>query len=71
MQIVEIGDDTTGIVNAEGARRRIDLSLLDSPRCGEYVIVHAGFAIERLDEQDAAERLALFAELARAAEGET
>jgi len=42
----------------------VDVSLIEDPQLGEFVIVHAGFAIQRLDEAEADERLALFEELA-------
>jgi hydrogenase expression/formation protein HypC len=52
-----------------GAEREIDLSLIAEPRVGDYVIVHTGYAIEKLDEKEADERLALFKELAASWEG--
>jgi hydrogenase expression/formation protein HypC len=67
MKIMEIRDDGTGLVELDGSRREANLSLLTSPKTGEYVIVHAGFAIEKLDEHDANERIALFNELAKSA----
>lgn len=45
-----------------GVSREIDLSLVDA-KVGDYVIVHAGFAIEILDEQEAKESLELWKEL--------
>ena len=63
MQIAEIRADGTAVAVMEGTRHHVDLSLVDAVE-GDYVIVHAGFAIEKLDEQEAAERLALFRELA-------
>ena len=65
MQITAIEPDGSGVAELEGSRYAVDLSLIDNPRPGDYVIVHAGFAIEKLDEQEAAERIGLFEELAR------
>jgi len=65
MKIVETRNDGTGVVELDGSRREANLSLLADPRIGDYVIVHAGFAIEKLDEHDANERIALFDELAK------
>ena len=45
-----------------GVSREIDISLVDA-NIGDYVIVHAGFAIELLDEQDAKETLEMWMEL--------
>ena len=67
MKIVEVRPDATGVADLDGARHEVNLSLVNDPRLGEYVIVHAGFAIEKLDETEANERLALFDELARLA----
>lgn len=45
-----------------GVSREIDISLVDA-KIGDYVIVHAGFAIELIDEQEAKETLEMWAEL--------
>lgn len=60
MAEVEMGDVT----------RQVSLTLTPEARVGDYVLVHTGFAIARLDEQEALETLALFAEMAEAAEAE-
>ncbi len=52
LKIVEI-DGKNGVGEVEGLRRRMRLDFIKEPRIGEYVIVHAGFAIERLDEEQA------------------
>ena len=46
----------------EGTTREIDISLVDV-KVGEYIIVHAGFAIEVIDEEDAKETLRLWDEI--------
>jgi len=66
MKLIELRDDGSAVGDVDGSRRLVDLSLVADPAPGEYVIVHAGFAIEKLDEQEANERLALFEELAQA-----
>ncbi len=63
MLLVETGGDF-GTVESGGVRKKIGLHLLDEPKVGGYVIVHAGFAIEELDEERAMETLALLEELA-------
>ena len=65
MKIVELRSDGTGVVDLDGSRHEANLSLIDNPTLGDYVIVHAGFAIERLNEKEANEQLALFAEMAK------
>ncbi|MBN1770925.1 MAG: HypC/HybG/HupF family hydrogenase formation chaperone [Deltaproteobacteria bacterium] len=67
MQLTEVRDDgAAGVAEVEGARYDVNLSLIDDPRVGDYVIIHAGFAIERLDVNEANERLELFAAWAAA-----
>jgi len=56
------------VVTLGGVRREISLMLLDDVSVGEWVIVHAGFAIERLSEEAALATLALFREIADATE---
>ncbi len=46
-----------------GVRRRISVALTPEARPGDYVLVHAGFAISVLDENEARESLNLFEEL--------
>lgn len=47
-----------------GVRSRVSIALVDDVALGDYVIVHAGFAITRLDVQEAEKSLALFEEIA-------
>jgi len=62
-KVVEISKEgRKGKADFGGVSREIDLSLVDA-KVGEYVIVHAGFAIEILDEQEAKESLELWQEL--------
>ena len=56
--------DQIWIADLDGSRHEVDLSLVANPAVGDYVIIHAGYAIERLDEDEARERMALFEELA-------
>lgn len=71
MEVIEVNPATqTGVAELEGVRCQVNLSLLDEPRVGDCVIVHAGYAIERLDKQEADARLGLFAEMARQREEE-
>jgi len=68
MQLIEIRDDDTGVAELDGSRRDVGLALIREPRIGDFVIVHAGFAIERLDRAEANDRIRLFEELAAAME---
>ncbi|MBC7223751.1 MAG: HypC/HybG/HupF family hydrogenase formation chaperone [Anaerolineae bacterium] len=57
-------------VEMGGVRRRVSLALTPEARVGDYVIVHTGFAISVLDEEEAQESLRLFAEMAALMEDE-
>jgi hydrogenase expression/formation protein HypC len=58
-KIVKI-DDSMAIIDVEGAQREVSLLLLDEEvQLGDYVIVHAGFAIHKIHEEDAHENLRL------------
>ena len=53
MQITEI-DGNWALVEYEGTRRKVRLDIIDRPpEVGAYVIVHAGFAIHLIDEEEA------------------
>ena len=53
-------EDSMAIVDVLGAQREISLLLLsEDVKVGEYVIVHAGFAIQKIQEEDAKENLRL------------
>lgn len=66
-KVVELGDDATmpmGIVDFGGVRRETCLVYVsDEVSVGDYVIVHAGFAISILDEEEAGRTLDLLREL--------
>lgn len=65
MKLIETaGDGRSGTAMLGDVRYTVDLSLLEDAKPGQYLIVHAGFAIECLDEKEAEERIALFRELA-------
>ena len=64
MLIKEIPSPRRGICDLDGSLQEVDISLIEDPAPGDYVIIHAGFAIERLDREEADARLALFEELA-------
>ena len=51
-------------IEVGGIHSRISIALIDEVAVGDYVIVHAGFAITRLDVEEAEKSLALFDEIA-------
>ncbi len=64
MKIVSIDDSAQALADLEGLQYQVDLSLIKDPQIGDYVIVHAGFAIERLDQEEARTRIELFRQMA-------
>ena len=61
-------DDNMATIDVEGVQREASLLLLEDARVGDYVIVHAGFAIQKLDESAAQETLDLLREAIAAVE---
>lgn len=61
-RILKIYGDSARVDFGSGTTREINVALVDV-NIGEYVIVHAGFAIEVLDEAEAKETLRLWSEL--------
>jgi len=55
--------DDKAILDIGGAQREASLVLLDEVKVGDYVIVHAGFAIQRMDREAALETLKLLREM--------
>jgi hydrogenase expression/formation protein HypC len=60
-QIVDLVDPDAGLATAElsGIRRQVSVALCPDAGPGDWVLVHVGFALERIDEEQAAETLAL------------
>ena len=64
MKLERIIDGRRAVVSEGGVTVEVDVSLLADPRPGDYVIIHAGYAIETLTLEDAQERRELFRRLA-------
>jgi hydrogenase expression/formation protein HypC len=63
MQVVEVHEDTV-VAEIDGVQREASLMMLeDQVVTGDYVIVHAGFAIARIDQAEAEETLRLMREM--------
>lgn len=59
-KVVQKLDNDQAVVEVGGVRNDISLMLVDGVEVGDYVIVHVGFAITRLDVEEAEKSLALF-----------
>ncbi len=61
-RIIRIDENSMATVDVDGVKREVSLLLLEDACVGEYVIVHAGFAISKLNETEAVESLKLLRE---------
>jgi hydrogenase expression/formation protein HypC len=57
---LEAGD--MAVVALEGVKKRISIALLDDVAVGDYVLIHVGYALHKVSEEEAARTLALMAE---------
>ena len=62
-KIIDIKDQM-GVIDVAGVRRETSLMLIEDPRIGDWVIVHAGFAIKKIDDATAQESLRYLREAA-------
>lgn len=62
-EIIELLDDWQALVDFGGIRKRVALDLVERRSVGDFVIVHAGFAINTLDRKEALETLNYLSEL--------
>ena len=63
-KVLSIDEDHFAVIDISGTRREVSLDIVDEPvTVGDYVICHAGYAIQRIDEELAQEKLAFLKEL--------
>ncbi|MFW9864835.1 MAG: HypC/HybG/HupF family hydrogenase formation chaperone [Candidatus Thorarchaeota archaeon] len=62
-KILEISGNSA-LVDFDGIKQKIIIALIQNPEIGKYVIVHAGYAIEMMEEKDALEAIEQWKELA-------
>jgi hydrogenase expression/formation protein HypC len=61
-RVAEINENDIAIVDLGGVRKDVSLALVEDVAVGDYVIVHVGYALTRLDPEEAEKTLALMAE---------
>jgi len=61
-RVVELGDKKLGIVDVGGVRRQVNMACVQAAP-GDWVLVHVGFAMARIDEREAARTLEILREL--------
>ena len=52
-RVIRINENGTALVDASGAKRQVSAQLLEDLEPGDYVMVHAGIAIAKIDEEKA------------------
>jgi len=63
-KVIELHGDGTATVDTMGVKRRISLELMgEDVEPGDYVLIHVGFAIQKLNEEEALKSLELFEEI--------
>jgi hydrogenase expression/formation protein HypC len=70
-EVVQIEDDMATVKVGDALRKASLILLPEGAELGDYVIVHAGFALHKIDPQEAQESLRLLRELAAYADDET
>ena len=63
MKVIEI-KNSEGIVELGGVQREVNLQLVEDVSVGDYILIHAGFAIQKLDREEAEKTLSYLREMA-------
>lgn len=63
-RVVALLPDDQATVDLGGVRKQISLVLVENVQPGDYIILHVGYALQKLDIEEAERTLALFAEIA-------
>lgn len=70
-KIVSLEPDNSAVVDTMGVKRTVRLDLIDQPvAVGDYVLIHIGYAMNKIDEEDALESLNVYGEIIAAMEAE-
>jgi hydrogenase expression/formation protein HypC len=61
-RVIELPEPDVAVIDIGGVSKRISLALVEDVALGDYVIVHVGYALSKLDPAEAEKTLALFAQ---------
>jgi hydrogenase expression/formation protein HypC len=67
-RVVAVHDQHWATVDVAGTTKRVSIDLIDDVRVDEYVLLHVGFALQKIDEDEARKTLELFEEMVRLGE---
>ena len=62
MQVVSLDGDMA-VCELDKVRREASVAMIENPQVGDFVLIHAGFAIEKLDQKEAEENLVYFRDM--------
>lgn len=66
-KVVEIFEDNMATVDTMGVRRKVTLDLIsEKVEVGDFVLIHVGFAMNKIDKEDAQESIAIYNEIVAA-----
>lgn len=66
--MIEEINGSEAVVNYGGVKLKTNITFIENPAVGDYVLIHAGCAVEKLDKEEAEETLEIFRELAEVIE---
>lgn len=69
-RVVELIDESNVVIDLGGVRKQVSTALVDGAALGDYLIIHVGYAIGRIDPDEARRTLEMFAELSDTANTE-
>ena len=69
-KILEINDSDTALCDCNGVQKDVNVSLINDPKPGDWVIVHVGFALNRIDADEAQKTLQALEAIEKNAQGD-
>ncbi|WP_421869322.1 HypC/HybG/HupF family hydrogenase formation chaperone [Motiliproteus sp.] len=63
VRVEQLCEDDNALVDIGGVKKQVSVALVDDVQVGDYVIMHVGFALNKVDPDEAEKTLALFAEM--------
>lgn len=61
--IIKIKNKSVAVIDFNGIKKNVSIEMINEPKIGDYVLVHAGFAIDKIESSEAQERIAIYKEL--------
>ena len=70
-RVVEVMDEETAVVDLGGVKKEISIALVEDVCVDDYVITHVGYALNKIDPEEAEKTLKLFSEMSASEQAET